>query len=121
MPVSVAAPGTDGSWEFKDIFGADGNTLVPGPDNANGLRTLKEVYNLREGGYNGRSTVPMLWNVESNEVVCNESYDIIELFNSGLNGLALNPGLDLSPPSLKGKIEEWNRIIYPNVNNGVYR
>lgn len=121
VPVSVAAPGTDGSWEFKDIRGSDGDTLVPGPDNANGLRTLKEVYNLRKGGYNGRSTVPMLWNVDSNEVVCNESYDIIELFNSGLNELARNQGLDLSPPSLKGKIEEWNRIIYPNVNNGVYR
>jgi putative glutathione S-transferase len=54
-------------------------------------------------------------------VVCNESYDIIELFNSGLNGIAGNPGLNLSPEPLKGKIEEWNRIIYPTVNNGVYR
>lgn len=65
--------------------------------------------------------MPMLWDVERKEVVCNESYDIIEFFNSGLNGLARNPGLDLSPPALKGKIEEWNNIIYPNVNNGVYR
>ncbi|KAH7517438.1 hypothetical protein FEM48_Zijuj09G0064900 [Ziziphus jujuba var. spinosa] len=123
VPVSIATPGTDGSWEFKDIRSPDrdGDTLVPGRDNVNGCRTLKEVYKLRKGGYDGRSTVPMLWDVEAKEVVCNESYDIIELFNSGLNGLARNPTLDLSPPSLKGKIEEWNRIIYPNVNNGVYR
>ncbi|EXB46002.1 hypothetical protein L484_015862 [Morus notabilis] len=124
VPVSVAAPGTDGSWEFKfnnDVRAADKDILVPGPDNANKRRTLKEVYGLRKGGYNGRSTVPMLWDTEKNDVVCNESYDIIQLFNSGLNGLAQNPKLDLSPPALKEEIEKWNNIIYRNVNNGVYR
>ncbi|PON44364.1 Glutathione S-transferase (GST) [Parasponia andersonii] len=121
VPVSIAAPGTDGSWEFNDVRGSDGDILIPGRDNANGRRTLKQVYQLRRGGYNGRSTVPMLWNTETKEVVCNESYDIIQLFNSGLNGLARNPGLDLNPPSLKDEIEKWNRVIYPNVNNGVYR
>lgn len=63
----------------------------------------------------------MLWDVERKEVVCNESYDIIELLNSGLNGLAQNPDLDLSPPELQKQIDEWNQIIYPNINNGVYR
>lgn len=95
--------------------------LVPGSDKANGCKTLKEVYNLRRGGYSGRSTVPMLWDVDKKDVACNESYDIIELFNSGLNELSSNPGLDLAPPRLKKKIEAWNQIIYPTVNNGVYR
>ncbi|GMN69867.1 hypothetical protein TIFTF001_038975 [Ficus carica] len=123
VAVSVAAPGTDGSWEFRDrdIPGPDKGVLVPGPDNANKRRTLKEVYGLRKGGYNGRSTVPMLWDTKTKDVVCNESYDIIQLFNSELNGLARNPDLDLSPPGLKDEIEKWNGIIYPNVNNGVYR
>ncbi|KAL6271348.1 hypothetical protein ACE6H2_028259 [Prunus campanulata] len=121
LPVSIAAPGQDGSWQFSSTPIADPKTLLPGPDNANGFKTLKEVYKSREGGYDGRSTVPMLWNVKKREVVCNESYDIIQLFNSGLNELARNPGLDLSPPPLKQKIETWNSIIYPNVNNGVYR
>lgn len=121
IPVSIAAPGTDGSWEFKDGAAPDGDTFVPGLDKANGCRTLREVYRLRRGGYNGRSTVPMLWDVENKEVVCNESYDIIQLFNSGLNGLASSPALDLAPPALKERIEEWNRVIYPGVNNGVYR
>jgi putative glutathione S-transferase len=124
VPVSIAGPGQDGSWEFKDIpiSNRDRNILVPGRDNANGCRNLKGVYGLRRsGGYSGRATVPMLWDVEKKEVGCNESYDIIEFFNSGLNGLARNPGLDLSPKELKGKIGEWNGLIYPNVNNGVYR
>ncbi|KAI7998781.1 Glutathionyl-hydroquinone reductase YqjG [Camellia lanceoleosa] len=121
VSVSVASPGLDGSWEFQHRDIPDTDRVVPGLDNANGRKTLREVYRLRRGGYDGRSTVPMLWDVERKEVVCNESYDIIELFNSGLNRLAKNPDLDLSPPSLKKKIEDWNRIIYPNVNNGVYR
>ncbi|XP_052731571.1 uncharacterized protein LOC108325875 isoform X2 [Vigna angularis] len=29
------------------------------------------------------------------------------------------PELDLSRPELKEEIEEWYRIIYPNVNNGI--
>ncbi|OWM84744.1 uncharacterized protein LOC116204447 isoform X2 [Punica granatum] len=127
VPVSVASPGVDGSWEFKDsgtgsaIRSRPGDSLVPGKDRANGRRNLREVYRLRRGGYSGRCTVPMLWDVERKEVACNESYDIIEVFNSGLNGLAGNPELDLSPAALKGEIEEWNRVIYPIVNNGVYR
>ena len=121
--MSIAAPGTDGSWEFRNGAApeGEGDRFVPGLDKANGCRTLREVYRLRRGGYEGRSTVPMVWDVKKKEVVCNESYDIIELFNSGFNGLAGNPGLDLAPPALKGRIEEWNRVIYPNVNNGVYR
>ncbi|KAJ8431239.1 hypothetical protein Cgig2_028629 [Carnegiea gigantea] len=122
IPVSVAAPGIDGLWVFREEVGSHGDVgLVPGKDNANGCRTLKEVYRLRPGGYDGRCTVPMLWDVKRKEVVCNESYDIIQLFNSEFNEVAANPELDLEPPALKERIEEWNRIIYPNVNNGVYR
>ncbi|XP_076924657.1 uncharacterized protein LOC143587180 [Bidens hawaiensis] len=124
IPVSIASPGLDGSWEFKDQGGKlipVKDKLIPTRDKVNGAKTVREVYKRRSGGYDGRCTVPMLWDVERNEVVCNESYDIIELLNSGFNRVAKNPDLDLSPPELKGQIEEWNRIIYPSINNGVYR
>lgn len=119
--MSIASPGIDGSWVFLDTPVQDRDKLVPGLDNVHGCKTLREVYKLRSGGYSGRSTVPMLWDVDKRDVVCNESYDIIELFNSGFDEIALNPDLDLSPPSLKKDMDKWNRIIYPNVNNGVYR
>ncbi|KAK4720230.1 hypothetical protein R3W88_018568 [Solanum pinnatisectum] len=121
VPVSIASPGIDGSWEFRFFSDPNKDKLVPGLDKANGCKTLREVYKLRCGGYSGRSTVPMLWDMEKQEVLCNESYDIIEFFNSGLNEIAGNPELDLSPPALKDDIRKWNDIIYPNVNNGVYR
>nr|XP_043609683.1 glutathionyl-hydroquinone reductase YqjG [Erigeron canadensis] len=124
IPVSIASPGLDGSWVFVDNEILTRNkvaSLVPTIDKANGAKTVKQVYKMRNGGYDGRCTVPMLWDVVKNEVVCNESYDIIELFNSGLNGVARNPDLDLAPVELKEKIDEWNRVIYPSINNGVYR
>ncbi|MFS7888770.1 putative glutathione S-transferase, Thioredoxin-like superfamily [Helianthus anomalus] len=123
LPVSIASPGLDGSWEFNDTTNipAGDKKLVPTRDKVNGVKTLREVYKRRPGGYDGRCTVPMLWDFEKNEVVCNESYDIIELLNSGFNELARNPDLDLSPPELKDLIDEWNRVIYPSINNGVYR
>ncbi|MQL95622.1 hypothetical protein Taro_028283 [Colocasia esculenta] len=117
ITVSVASPGADGSWEFAVGWGeAGGGDLVPGLNRANEGRTLREVYGMRRGGYDGRCTVPMLWDAEKGEVACNESYGIMEFLNSVPGG-----GPDLAPPHLRGRIEVWNRIIYPNVNNGVYR
>ncbi|KAI3801900.1 hypothetical protein L1987_30017 [Smallanthus sonchifolius] len=121
IDVSIASPGLDGSWEFKDEAVPVGDKLVPTRDKVNGATNLRECYKMRRGGYDGRCTVPMLWDVEKKEVVCNESYDIIELLNSGFNRVARNPDLDLSPPELKKQIDEWNQIIHPSINNGVYR
>ncbi|RAL42205.1 hypothetical protein DM860_011988 [Cuscuta australis] len=122
IPVSIATPGADGSWEFRHTpVQETTDKLLPTSDKANGLKTLREVYRSGSGSYNGRSTVPMLWDSNRNTVFCNESYDIVEFFNSGLNGIAKNPKLDLSPPALRDQITQWNQIIYPNVNNGVYR
>ncbi|KAL8250032.1 hypothetical protein R6Q59_033725 [Mikania micrantha] len=121
IPVSIASPGLDGSWEFKDEGIPIGDKLIPTRDKVYGAKTLREVYKMRTGGYDGRCTVPMVWDVVKKEVVCNESYDIIELLNSGFNDFAHNPDLDLAPPELKERIDEWNRIVYPSINNGVYR
>ncbi|XP_017414476.1 uncharacterized protein LOC108325875 isoform X1 [Vigna angularis] len=84
----------DRSWEFKGVRVAHLGSIGPSLDKANGCKTLKEVYGLGRGGYDGRSTVPMLWDKGK-------------------------PELDLSRPELKEEIEEWYRIIYPNVNNGI--
>ncbi|KAL8143411.1 hypothetical protein V2J09_016443 [Rumex salicifolius] len=122
IPVSVASPDLDGSWQFRDFVGRRStrvSVLFPTRDGANGCATLREVYG--GGSYDGRVTVPMLWDVDAKKVVCNESADIIQLFNSGFNQFAMNPGLDLAPPHLNNQIDEWNRVIYPYVNNGVYR
>ncbi|CAN6252837.1 unnamed protein product [Urochloa humidicola] len=111
LPVSVAVPGDDGAWSFTP----------DSPDGLYGKRKLREVYAVRSGGFEGRASVPMLWDAERREVVCNESIEIIK-FLCGLAGAdGGGGGLDLWPPELREDIDRWYGFIYPSVNNGVYR
>lgn len=86
-----------------------------------GCRILSEVYELAEPGYSGRSTVPVLWDKETQAIVNNESAEIIVMLNSQFNEFAKHPTLDLYPQELREKIDQWNGKIYHSVNNGVYR
>jgi putative glutathione S-transferase len=83
--------------------------------------TLAELYALAQPGYNGRSTVPVLWDKQTQTIVNNESADIIVMLNSEFNQFAVNHSLNLYPEELKQKIDSWNEKIYTYVNNGVYR
>ncbi|KAF0898394.1 hypothetical protein E2562_007235 [Oryza meyeriana var. granulata] len=110
LPLSVAVPGDDGAWSFTP----------DSPDALYGKRKLREVYAARRGGFEGRASVPMLWDVERREVVCNESIEIAK-FLCGLADADAAAGLDLWPPELRQDIDRWYAFIYPRVNNGVYR
>ncbi len=86
-----------------------------------GCRSLAQLYQLAEPGYTGRSTVPVLWDNETNKIVNNESSEIIVILNEQFNEFALHPELDLYPEQLREKIDYWNEKIYHAINNGVYR
>ena len=86
-----------------------------------GCRTLAELYELAKPRYNGRSTVPVLWDKQTKTIVNNESAEIIVMLNSEFNEFAKHPRRDLYPKELKEKIDWWNEKIYNSVNNGVYR
>ncbi len=86
-----------------------------------GCNTLAQLYRFANPGYTGRSTVPMLWDTQTNSIVNNESAEIIEILNAEFNEYATHPELDLAPIALQDSIEQWNDIIYQSVNNGVYR
>ncbi|MEO0835305.1 MAG: glutathione S-transferase family protein [Cyanobacteria bacterium J06642_3] len=86
-----------------------------------GYQTVPELYQLAQPGYQGRCTVPILWDETSNTIVNNESAEIIELLNSQFNQYAKHPDFDLYPEDLRQQIDQWNEKIYHTVNNGVYR
>ncbi|MCO5610625.1 hypothetical protein L7F22_064864 [Adiantum nelumboides] len=123
IPLSIAVPNETGLWVFRPPQGipADQNVLRPTIDRAHKKSRLMDVYKLRKGGYDGRATVPLLWDSLRQEVVNNESADIIEILNMDFNIFACNPQLDLAPTHLQSDIEKWNNLVYPNINNGVYR
>ncbi len=81
---------------------------------------LYKVYQAHDPRYTGKATVPTLWDRKTGRIVNNESADIIRMFNSVFDRVTGNP-LDLYPEDLRPEIDRWNDLIYPKLNNGVYR
>lgn len=109
ISVSYAKPRrTDHGW----VFDKSG----PYSDDLLGVSSVHEVYAMTRPNYTGRITVPVLFDKESGQPVSNESADIIRMLNA-----AFDEGPDLYPAALRPKIDRWNDLIYPSLNNGVYR
>ena len=70
--------------------------------------------------YTGRVTVPVLWDKQRNEIVSNESSEIIRMLNSAFDDIGALPG-DFYPVDLRDVIDAFNTRIYATVNNGVYK
>ena len=86
----------------------------------NGFRYMHEAYTATEPRYTGKVTVPTLWDKKTKRIVNNELPDIIRMFNSEFDGVTGNNN-DYYPKALRAEIDRLNELIYPNVNNGVYR
>ncbi|HYA07544.1 MAG TPA: glutathione S-transferase family protein [Xanthobacteraceae bacterium] len=114
ISVSITGPlyGKTG-WEFGTALGGT-------PDTANGKATLAEIYLLADPHYTGRVSVPVLWDKKRRTVVSNESSEIIRMLNSAFDAFT-DVRADFYPPALRAEIDRINQLVYPNVNNGVYR
>jgi len=113
--VSVVHPDMlDNGWEFRnDFMGTTGDTV-------NQHDYHWQLYTQHKADYSGRVTVPVLWDKQSNQIVNNESSDIIRLFNTAFNDLTGNDA-DFYPEALRTEIDAINERIYNDVNNGVYK
>lgn len=122
VPIWYAAPFRDQrGWAFTGERFDDG----PGGeyrDGLNGWELAAEAYHATAPDYEGRVSLPVLWDSHSGAIVNNESADIIRMFNSpeSLGALA-NAGEDLYPAQLRGEVDTCNERIYETFNNGVYR
>ncbi|HWK00278.1 MAG TPA: glutathione S-transferase family protein [Xanthobacteraceae bacterium] len=114
ISISIVDPfmGEEG-WTFSDFPGAI-------PDSLNHKQRLYEVYLLANPNFTGRVTVPTLWDRERKTIVNNESSEIIRMLNSAFDAYT-NAREDYYPEALRGEIDEINKFVYPNINNGVYR
>lgn len=79
-----------------------------------------QLYLKADSQYEGRVTVPILWDKQTQTIVSNESSEIIRMFNSAFNHLTGNED-DYYPEALHGSINEINDRVYESINNGVYR
>jgi len=109
IPVTVAHPHMlDRGWQFDE---SEPNY---------GFQYAHQLYSKASPEYSGRVTVPILWDRKEETIVCNESAEIIRIFNSAFNDVTGNRD-DYYPEALRAEIDEINAFVYPNINNGVYR
>jgi putative glutathione S-transferase len=89
-------------------------------DPLNHFDFLYQLYLKSDPGYEGRVTVPVLWDKQTEAIVSNESSEIIRMFNEAFNNLTGNAD-DYYPEQTRDQINELNDRIYDTINNGVYR
>ncbi|MEM1244233.1 MAG: glutathione S-transferase family protein [Pseudomonadota bacterium] len=102
----------DHGWEF-------GAQHEESNDPLHQANYLYEVYLKANPQYSGKVTVPVLWDKQKQTIVNNESSEIIRMLNGEFNALTDNQQ-DFYPENKRIEIDEMNRFIYDNINNGVY-
>jgi putative glutathione S-transferase len=100
-------------WAFREGPGSS-------KDPVNDFQYLSEAYFATDLKYEGRVTVPVLWDKEKRMIVNNSDDDVMRIFNREFNAFT-DSVLDLYPEVHRQEIDELNAVIYEKVNNGVYR
>jgi putative glutathione S-transferase len=100
-------------WAFRD---GDGHSADP----VNGFRYLSQAYEATDASYRGRVTVPVLWDKESQRIVNNADDDLMRILTRQFDAFT-DSDLDLYPGALRSEIDAINDLVYPAINDGVYR
>jgi len=100
-------------WAFREGPGY-------GRDPVNGFGFLAQAYYATDPDFDGRVTVPVLWDKETRRMVNNSEDDICRMFDGAFRGLAKRDA-QLFPSELAKEQAELSEFIYRTVNNGVYR
>jgi putative glutathione S-transferase len=98
-------------------------TSAPGTtsDPVNHFAFLSEAYVASNPDFDGRVTVPVLWDRETGRIVNNESAEIIRMLEREFDAFAKHPERHYLPEAQRADIDELNAFVYDNVNNGVYK
>ncbi|HKU67341.1 MAG TPA: glutathione S-transferase family protein [Candidatus Baltobacteraceae bacterium] len=100
-------------WAFRDGPGYSRDPL-------NGWAFLSEAYFATEPGYEGRVTVPVLWDKKTRTIVSNSDDDIMRMLETEFDNLGDGGALDFYPAQHRDQVEALNEWIYETLNNGVY-
>lgn len=93
------------------------------PDTFTNAASVREVFE-QCGDEVGPFTTPLLYDTKTKTIVSNESTEIMRMLNFEFNenGVAEHPEVDLYPTECESELKELNdSLVYPKVNNGVYR
>lgn len=110
---------TEHGWRFATSSEASPNKNVI-EEPFYGATHLRDIYFKANPDYEGRYTVPVLWDKKTEQIVNNESSEVIRMLYTEFDDLIAEEyrGLEF----LKGRekeVDELNKWIYDDVNNGV--
>lgn len=115
ISMSVVDPIRDErGWAFRP---GDGH----GPDPVCGFQFLSEAYLRTDPSYQGRYTVPCIWDRVTERLVTNNYPDITIDFETQFTAYHSPGAPDLYPEQHRDEIDAINQVIYEDVNNGVYK
>ncbi|MBJ7594507.1 MAG: glutathione S-transferase C-terminal domain-containing protein [Candidatus Dormibacteraeota bacterium] len=114
LSMGVAGPTHDvRSWTFD---------LDPGGrDPVLGIERIREAYFKRFPGYDRGITVPAIVDVPTGEVVTNDFHQITLDLETEWREHVRPDAPDLYPEAMREEMDRLMRIIFGDVNNGVYR
>ena len=95
--------------------------LPPSTDPVNGFHFLSEAYEATDSNFDGRVTVPVLWDKETKRIVNNCEDDICLMFNNSFRALIQHREVDLFPKDIEKEQAKLSNYIYDKINNGVYK
>lgn len=114
ISVSVVNPEMlENGWTFDDYDGVIADSI-------NHASYLHQVYTAARANYSGRVTVPVLWDKQTQTIVCNESREILRMLCTEFDAIA-DASVNYCPEDLKTRIDDTITAIYEPINNGVYR
>jgi putative glutathione S-transferase len=114
ISVTVADPIRDErGWAFRDGPGYSRDPI-------NGFQFLREAYAATDPHFDGRVTVPVLWDKEARVIVNNSEDDICRMFND-VFGQFGDASVDLFPADIAREQAELSKFVYEKINNGVYK
>jgi Predicted glutathione S-transferase len=111
--VTVVDPERDErGWRFTE---GPGHSADP----VNGFKFLSEAYRATDANFQGRFTVPVLWDKSTRQIVNNSEDDICRMFNDVFAAIA-RCDVNLFPIDIETEHAKLAAFIYERVNNGVY-
>jgi glutathionyl-hydroquinone reductase len=114
LSMGVAGPTHDErSWAF--------NLDPGGRDPVLGIERLQEAYLARYPGYDKGITVPAIVDVPSGQVVTNDFAQLTLDLSLEWAKFHRDRAPKLYPEPLRAEIDHVNRLVFADVNNGVYR
>jgi putative glutathione S-transferase len=121
--VKAYPKGDDKGWPGWKFPSEDDPYEDATADQLFGSKYLHEVYFKDKKDYDGRYSVPAVWDKKANQLVNNESLEILRDWNTAFNSILPDKfkAVDLYPESLRSQIDEIGAWMQSDLNMGVYK